>query len=173
MKAVLIMALSVSSMKNDIITALRSGADTAVSANRKFGDAILKNICDNISITYAWAGTNPATGVPDPAVMFTASVSGGGTLTPSADFPLMLAKLAALIKGLTITAPAGFTAAPLRFNPAGVLTAAMANEDNHNDAIEHLCAQIITCIISAFPNPAPAAGTHGAFTGATAGMVIM
>jgi hypothetical protein len=167
------MALSVGSMKNDIITALRSGADTAANANKKFGDAILKNICDNISITYAWVGTNPATGVPDPVVTFTASVSGGGTLTPSASSPLMLVKLAALIKGLTITASAGFTVAPLLFNPAGVLTVVMANEDNQNDAMEHFCAQIITGIISTFPNPTPAAGAHGAFVGATTGMVIL
>jgi hypothetical protein len=173
MMAVLIMALSVGSMKNDIINALQSGADTAANANKKFGDAVLKNICDNISISYAWVGANPATGVADPVVTFTASVSGGGTLTPSASFALMLVKLAALIKGLTITAPAGFTVTPLLFNPAGALSVVMANEGNQNDAMEHLCAQIITSIISAFPNPAPAAGAHGAFTGATSGMVIV
>jgi hypothetical protein len=167
------MALSASSMKIDIINALKSGADTADKANKKFGDAILKNICDNISITYAWVGVNPATGAPDPVVTFTASVSGGGTLTPSNSFPLMLIKLATLIKGLTIIASAGFTVAPLTFNPAGILTVVMANEDNQNDAMEHFCAQIITSIISTFPNPVPAAGAHGAFTGATTGMVIL
>jgi hypothetical protein len=166
------MALSVGSMKNDIITALRSGVDTAANANNKFGDAILKNICDNISITYAWVGTNPATGTPDPVVTFTASVSGGGTLVPSASFPEMLVKLAALIKGLTITATAGFAIAPLVFNPAGVLTVAMAMENTQDLAMTDFCTQIIASIISRFPNPTPAAGTHGAFTGATTGMVI-
>jgi hypothetical protein len=85
----------------------------------------------------------------------------------------MLVKLAALIKGLAITAPAGFAVAPLAFNPAGALTVAMAGEDNQNDAIERFCAQIIAGIISAFPNPAPATGAHGAFTGATTGMTIL
>jgi hypothetical protein len=167
------MALSAASMKSGITTALKSGADTAIEANKKFGDAILKNICDNISITYGWSATNPFTGAPDPVAAFTASVSGGGTLTPSNSFPLMLIKLATLIKGLTITAAAGFTVAPLTFNPAGALTVVMANEDTQEAALEHFCAQIITSILSAFPNPAPAAGAHGAFTGATTGMVIV
>jgi hypothetical protein len=160
-------------MKSDIINALKSGADTAEKANKKFGDAILKNICDNISITYGWAATNPSTGTPDPVVTFTATVSGGGILTPSNSFPLMLIKLATLIKGLTISAAAGFAVAPLAFNPAGVLTVIMANEDTQDTAMEHFCAQIITSIISTFPNPVPAAGAHGAFTGATTGMVIL
>lgn len=160
-------------MKSGILNALKSGADTAADANKKFGDAILKNICDNISITYGWGAANPSSGAPDPVVTFTASVSGGGTLTPSADFPLMLVKLAALIKGLTVTAAAGFTAAPLAFNPAGALTVAMANEDSQDAAMENFCVQVIAGIISAFPNPAPAAGAHGAFTGATTGMVIL
>jgi hypothetical protein len=168
------MALSAASMKSDIINALKSGADTAEKANKKFGDAILKNICDNISITYGWAAASPPpASSPDPVITFTASVSGGGTLTPSASVPLMMIKLATLIKGLTITAAAGFVIAPLAFNPAGALTVVMANEDNQNDAMEHFCAQIITSIISTFPNSAPAMGAHGVFTGATTGMVIL
>jgi hypothetical protein len=167
------MALSAASMKSDIINALQSGADTAEKANKKFGDAILKNICDNISITYGWAAANPASGAPDPVAMFTATVSGGGTLTPSGSLPIMLIKLATLIKGLTITAAAGFVVAPLAFNPAGMLTVVMANEDTQDAAMEHFCAQIVTGIISAFSNPTPAAGAHGAFTGATTGMVIL
>jgi hypothetical protein len=161
-------------MKSDIINALKSGADTAEKANKKFGDAILKNICDNISVTYGWAAVSPPpASSPDPVVTFTATVSGSGTLAPSNSFPLMLIKLATLIKGLTITAAAGFVIAPLIFNPAGMLTVVMANEDTQDAAMEHFCAQIITSIISAFPNLVPAAGMHGAFTGATTGMVIL
>jgi hypothetical protein len=160
-------------MKSDILNALKSGADTAEAANKQFGDAILKNICDNISITYGWAATNPATGAPDPVAIFSASVSGGGTLAPSNSVPLMLVKLAALIKGLTISAPAGFVVAPLAFNPAGALAVVMANEDTQDAAIEHLCAQVIAGILSTFSNPAPIAGLHGAFSGATTGMAIL
>jgi hypothetical protein len=159
-------------MKSDLITALASGADTAANANKKFGDAILKNICDNIVVTYAWAAANPSSGAADPATSFTATVSGAGTLNPSDSFAAMLVKLAALIKGLTITAASGFAVAPLAFNPAGVLSAVMANENNQDLAMEHFCTQIIASIKSSFPSATSAAGAHGAFTGATNGMTI-
>jgi hypothetical protein len=165
------MALSTTSMKNDIINALKSGADTAVNANKKFGEAILKNICDNISITYGWSATNPS-GTSDPVVTFTVTVSGGGTLIPSDSFSLMLIKLAALIKGLTLSAPAGFTVAPLAFNPVGVLNVAMAKEEDQNTAMTNLCTQIIASIKTSFVNPTPASGSHAAFAGVTTDMVI-
>jgi hypothetical protein len=166
------MALSVISMKNDIINALKSGADTAANSNKKFGDAILKNICDNISIIYGWSATNPTTGTLDPVVTFTATVSGGGSLTPSESFPLMLVKLATLIKGLSIQAATGFTVAPLAFNPAGILNVAMAKEEDQNTAMTNLSTQIIASIKTSFVNPTPASGSHAAFVGATTAMVI-
>jgi len=160
-------------MKNDIIAALANGADTAAAANKKFGDAILKNICDNVQITYAWAAANPASGAPDPVVTFTATVSGGGTLTPSGSLPETLVKPAALIKGLVISAPAGFAAAPLSFNPAAALSVTMAGEDSQDAAMTAFCTQVVASLKSSFVNPAPAAGTHGVFTGATAGMIVL
>jgi hypothetical protein len=166
------MALSVGSMKRDIISALESGADSAADANKKFGDAILKNIADNISIVYGWSAANPSSGVPDPAVNFSASVSGGGTLTPSANMNETLVKLAALVKGLSISAPSGFDVGPLVFNPAGVLSVTMAGENTQDLAMDHFCTQIIASIVSGFPNPAPAAGKHGSFIGATTGMAV-
>jgi hypothetical protein len=166
------MALSISGMKQDIIEALSSGANNAVDANKKFGDAILKNIVGNISIVYGWSATNPSSGATDPVVIFSGTVSGNGTLTPSASFPEMLVKLATLIKGLTISDPAGFSVAPLAFNPAGALVVAMAMENVQDLAMTNFCTQIIASIVSNFPNPAPATGTHGDFTGATTGMVI-
>ena len=166
------MALSVSNMKDAILTAMQSGTDTAEAANKKFGDAVLQNICDTIQITYGWSAANPSSGATDPVTSFNATVSGSGTLTPSSTFAAMLVKLAALIKGLTISAAAGFIVAPLAFNPAGSLAVSMANEDTQDLAMEHFCAQLIASLKSAFPNPAPAAGAHGAFTGATTGIVI-
>jgi hypothetical protein len=167
------MALSASGMKQEIIDALKSGADTAADANKKFGDAILENICDDIEITYSWAAANPVSGVTDPVVLFEATVSGSGTLTPSNSVTEMLIKLATLIKSLTITAASGFDVAPLAFNPAGVLSAVMANENNQELAMEHFCTQIIASIKSGFPNPAPASGAHGVFIGATTKMTIL
>jgi hypothetical protein len=166
------MSMNAEDMKDFIISEIAQEAGSAADANKKFGDAVLEYLCENMNIVYAWSGTNPSSGAPDPAVAFTATVSGGGTLTPSPAFPAMLLQLADLIKGLTITAAAGFDVAPLEFNPAGVLTVAMAMEDNQDDAINHLCAQIIASLISSFPNPTPASGSHAAFNGATTAMVI-
>jgi hypothetical protein len=164
------MALSVTSMKNEVINALKSGADTAADANKKFGDAVLKNICDNIQITYKWKAANPS-GATDPDVSFNAAVSGSGTLTPDT-FEFMLVKLATLIKGLTIQAATGFTVELLAFNPAGVLNAAMAKEKDQDTAMTNLCTQIIASIKTSFVNPAPVSGSHAAFAGATTAMVI-
>jgi len=160
-------------MKSDILNALKSGADTAAAANKKLGDAVLKHICDNVQITYGWAGVlPPPASTPDPVVLFSASVSGGGTLTPSGSVPEMLLKLAALIKGLAISPAAGFALTPLAFNPAGALAAAMAGETTQEAAIQHFCEQIIASFKLSFINPSPASGTHGTYTGATIGMVI-
>jgi hypothetical protein len=165
------MALSASKMKQDIISALSSGADNANDANKKFGDAILSNICSDIDVTYGWAAVNPD-GSPDSTTSFKASVSGGGTLTPSGSFPEMLVKLATLIKGLSISPPGGFSLAPLTFNPAGVLTVSMAKETSQDAAVEHFCQQVIVSIIGSFPDLSSKSGSHAAYTGATTGMVI-
>jgi hypothetical protein len=166
------MALSVSTMKTEIINALQSGADTAEAANKKFADAILKNICDTMQITYAWSAANPSSGATDPVVFFNAAVSGAGTLTPSNSLAETLVKLATLIKGLTISAATGFTVEPLAFNSLGTLVISMANEDTQDLAMDNFCAQLITSLKTTFPNPTPATGAHGAFTGAATGMVI-
>ena len=167
------MALSAVKMKDAVMKAMKEKKpDTAVSANKIFGDEVLKNIVDTIEVTYTWAATNEATGVSDPALVFSAKVSGSGTLTPSSSFPEMLIKLSTLIKGLTIEAPDGFEVAPLKFNPVGILVAAMALENTHELAMTNLCTKIVASLKVVFINPTPVSGKHGLFTGATTGMVI-
>jgi hypothetical protein len=165
------MAMNTEDMKNAIKDKM-FGEKDAASANKKFGDAVLEYLCDNITVVMAWSAKNPSSGVSDPTASFTCTVSGNGTLTPSPSFAAMLVKLATLIKGLTISPPAGFSLTPIRFNPAGVLTVIMANEDNFEDAMLHFCSQTISSIISSFPNPSPFSGSHSAFVGATTGMNI-
>jgi hypothetical protein len=165
------MAMDAEGMKNAIKDKM-SGETDASSSNKKFGDAVLEYLCDNIAIVMMWNAANPSSGAKDPVPSFTCSVSGNGTLTPSASLPEMLVKLAALIKGLTISPPAGFALSLIQFNPAGVLTVVMANEDNFDDAMLHFCSQIIVSIKATFPNSAPSSGSHAAFTGATTGMII-
>jgi hypothetical protein len=167
------MAMVASDMKEAIISKMAEEAGSAAAANKKFGDAVLEYIIDNMDITYGWAATNPASGVPDPVVSFKASLSGSGTLAPSASFALFLIALATLIKSsITISPAAGFSLSPLSFNPGGVLTVVMALQDTQDAAMTSFCQQVITSLKSSFPNPAPASGSHAAFVGATTSMVI-
>jgi len=168
------MAMNANDMKDFVISEMNCEAGSAIIANKKFGDAILEYIVDNMDITYSWSATNPSSGVPDPVVLFKASLSGSGTLVPSATFADFLLKLAALIKAsITISPAPGFSLSPLSFNPVGVITAVMNKENGQDTAMQKLCAQIITSLKSSFPNPAPASGSHAAFNGATTGMVIV
>jgi hypothetical protein len=167
------MSMVAADMKNAILEKTAKEDGSAMAANKKFGDAVLEYIIDNMDITYAWAAANPATGVPDPVVSFEGSLSGNGTLPVSGSFPLFLVALATLIKSsLTISASSGFSVAPLAFNPAGVIVAVMAKEKDQDTAMTNFCEQLITSLKTSFPNPTPASGSHAAFTGATTGMVI-
>jgi hypothetical protein len=162
-----------SDMKDAIIQEMNRESGSAANANKKFGDAVLEYICDNMDITYGWSATNPSSGASDPTTSFKASISGTGTLSVSGSFTLFLVALATLIKSsLTISPPGGFSLAPLTFNPAGAFSVTMANEDNQDNAMLHFCQQCISSLKSSFPNPTPVSGSHAAFTGATTGMVI-
>jgi len=172
-RQVLNMSMNASDMKDTIISEINKEAGSAANANKKFGDAILKYIVDNMEITYGWSATNPSSGAPDPQVTFKASLSGSGTLPVSATFELFLVALATLIKtSITISPAAGFTLAPLTFNPLGVITATKNKLDTQDKAMEKFCSEIITSLKSSFPNPTPVSGSHAAFAGATTGMVI-
>jgi hypothetical protein len=159
-------------MKDAIISKMANEAGSAAAANKKFGDAVLEYIIDNMDITYGWSATNPSSGAPDTVVSFEGSLSGSGTLPVPGSFPSFLAALADLIKSLTISVPPGFSVSPLAFNPAGAITVTMAGETTQDAAMEHFCSQVIASLKTSFPNPAPASGSHAAFIGATTEMVI-
>jgi len=167
------MSMNKTDMKNAIIKKIDKEAGSAVNANKKFGDAILEYIVDNMDITYGWSATNPSSGATDPQVSFKASLSGSGTLSVSSSFELFLLTLAAFIKSSIRISPAtGFTISPLSFNPLGVITATKSNLEDPDEAMEDFCDKIIKSLIATFSNPAPSGGSHGVFTGATTGMVI-
>jgi hypothetical protein len=160
-------------MKDKIIQKMGKEAGSAVAANKKFWDAVLEYIVEKMEITYGWSATNPSSGATDPMTSFKASLSGGGTLAPSASFPLFLEVLATLIKNsITISPADGFSLSSLKYNPAGVLTVTMAKQDNQDAAILSLCQQMISSLKSSFPNPSPVSGSHAAFMGVTTSMVI-
>lgn len=151
------MAMAANEMKDAIISKMNNESGSAANANKKFGDAVLEYICDKMDITYAWSASNPSSGAPDPATSFKVTISGNGTLPVSGSFVLFLVALATLIKSsLTFTPPGGFSVSPLIFNPAGVITAAMANETDQDTAMTHFCSQVIASLKSSFVNPSPA-----------------
>ena len=165
------MSMNASDMKAAIIKEINKEAGSAANANKKFGDAILKYIVDNMEITYGFSGTNPS-GVTE-VTTFKASLSGSGTLAVSGTFELFLVTLATLIKtSITISPATGFILAPMTFNPAGVIVSVKSGLDDPDKAMEKFCSDIITSLKASFPNPAPASGSHGAFSGSTTGMVI-
>jgi len=167
------MSMNATDMKDAVISNMNGEASGSASANKKFGDAVLEYIVDNMDITYSWSAVNESSGVKDPTTSFKASLSGTGTLIVSGTFADFLLKLAALIKSSIKIAPAsGFTLSPLSFNPSGVITATMNKEKSQDAAMQNLCSQIITSLKSSFPNPTPVSGKHAAFSGATTGMVI-
>jgi hypothetical protein len=167
------MSMNANDMKDAIISEMNQEAGSAANANKKLGDAVLAYICDNMDITYGWSATNPSTGAPDPVASFEASISGSGTLPISGSFPLFIVTLAGLIKSaLTISPEIGFSLSPLAFNPAGVITVTLNNEDTQETAMQSFCEQFIDSLKSSFPNPSPASGSHAAYVGLTTKMVI-
>ena len=167
------MAMNAVDMKDYIISKMNREAGSAIAANKKFGDAILEYIIGNMDITYGWSARNPSSGATDPITSFTATLSGEGTLAPSGSFTIFLVNLTTLIKtSIVIMPPAGFSLAPLTYNPDGVITASMGNENSQDAGILRLCVQIIASLILSFPNPAAVSGSRGAFAGATTEMVI-
>jgi len=150
--------------------------------NEIIGDAILGYLCGKLSITYTWDAKNlAAPGTPaDPDTSFEAeiSLSGEGALVPSGlrcpdAFPKLLEDIATLIKeGIAISPPPGFAVAPLSFAAAGAIAAEMRFEREHVSFWNNMGCAIVNSIKESFENPAPAAGTHGAYTGMTTGMAI-
>jgi len=167
------MSMNATDMKNAIISKMDKEAGSAANANKKYGDAILKYIADNMDITYGWSAVNESSGASDPATSFKASLSGTGTLTTSGTLADFLVKLATLIKNSIVISPAnGFSISNLKFNPAGVITASMNKENSQDAGMQNLCSQIIASLKTSFPNATPMSGSHGSFSGATTGMVI-
>ena len=130
------MALSAGSMSRDVLAAITGTGDGAANACRIFGDAVLANIVRDAEVTY--------TDEDGPRAI---ALSGGGTLTPSPTFEEMLAKLAALIRGLSHSPPSP------GFSPAGRLTVSMGRAGTHGAATRTFCAQAIASVVATFPAP--------------------
>ena len=158
------MALSGSALASQLITAMRN-IDNASTAITTFGNTVISYLTANMQISYAWVGTNPSTGVPDPTVVATALASGSGSFVTPTDLNNLCQQIATAIKGLTITiTDPTFAVAPLAFNPGGTITVIMNKENTFEAAMQSMANQIVASIPS-FVSTTPASGTHAVFTG--------
>jgi hypothetical protein len=137
------------------------------------GDTMKEYFEEKTEITYGWeAYLPPPAGTKDPVTSFQSEVEFPAfDLTPSVNLITLAALIMAAVLNGVINHPAAFSITPGSFamksllvlpphpsGPAGAM---------YNSIVKPTCDWVLTCI-----NPAPLTGTHGAFTGATTGMVI-
>lgn len=142
----------------------------ASTALQFFWNAICNYISNNCEVKYAWIGTNPGTGIPDPIVFVNCKVNATGSLTPcnlkdtNAALGAMSTQMNTNAATWTVipdikTSP-GFLLTPSFIIPSIVLTP--SNLNNNISALEHICNQIILGIKTATP---VMTGTHLTFVG--------
>jgi hypothetical protein len=136
------------------------------------GDTMKDYFEENTEITYSWAAVlPPPTSTPDPVTSFKSKVSFPDfDITPSHNLDDMALYIHAAFVAAKINHASGFSVntgtflapAPPVFGRTTEAATAI-----YTCIIVPLCAWVLTLI-----NPAALAGAHGAFTGATTGMVI-
>jgi hypothetical protein len=137
-----------------------------------FDEAVCKYAEDNMLITYTWAAVlPPPASTPDPVVSFVsklkiASKIIGQPPAPAAWGPLIMA----CFSKATIEHPSGFTLPPGKLLTTAPLVIAPPPGD-YPGPVLGVYTQIYTWLLACI-NPAPLAGSHASYTGATAGMVI-
>lgn len=165
-------------------------ADAAVVAS-KYEGLFKKYIEDNLELSYAWVGVNPASGAPDPVVSAKGSISftsfkiTGGMSAEFAEQAFCLKITNALKLGLiTLSEPAegddtdvddmpvgSFVVPPLVLNPAGVVVTAFGSKSalyknsSTKDIAIAFYKEIFDALKLVMINPIPTPGARGAFTG--------
>jgi len=137
-----------------------------------FDNGLTKYVEKNMEITFSWNATlPPPASTPDPEKIFISALTIsdktiGQPPTIAAWGPLIMACFAKT----TIKHPAAFSALP----PGKLLTPPLVIAPPplpFPGPIKAICLQIYTWLLTCI-NPAPLAGTHGPYSGATTGMVI-
>jgi hypothetical protein len=151
-------------------------ADAAVVAS-KYEGLFKKYLEDNLEVSYAWVGVNPASGAPDPVVSAKGSISfasfkiTGGMSAEFAEQAFCLKITNALKLGLITLSDSSFVVAPLVLNPAGVIVTAFGSKSTlyKNSSTKDIAIAFYKEIFDALKlvmiNPIPTPGAHGAFTG--------
>lgn len=161
--------------KGDMAKAIIDGfsePDKPADAMGQFSDSLKGYLEDNLEVKYTWVATlPPPTPTPDPITSFTSSVK-----FPAFELsnpPNLLAwgpLLMTAVVGGIIQHPSDFLVPPGTFTPIPfVITESKA--DNQEDAMEHVCGEIITGI-KAMINAIPLPGTHLAFVVPTPGAIM-
>jgi hypothetical protein len=138
------------------------------------GDTMKEYFEEKTEITYGWeAYLPPPAGSRDPAASFQSEVKFPAfDLTPSVNLITLAALIMAAVLGGVINHPDAFSITPGSFamksplvfplHPSGPVGAM------YNSIVKPTCDWVLTCI-----NPTSLKGKHGAFIGATTGMVIL
>lgn len=138
------------------------------------GDTMKAYLEEKTEITYTWAAVlPPPAATPDPVTSFKSTVSFPVfDVTGAKDLITLAALIQISVLGGVIKHPAGFLIPPGTYSiaKAGTLelkTTTVPEEAFYTCVSEPFCAWYVKCA-----NPVPLAGTHGSFTGSTAGMEI-
>jgi hypothetical protein len=134
------------------------------------GDEMKDYFEDNTVITYGWSAANPSSGTTDPVQSFTSeAVFPSFDILQPMSLPGLAAKIMAAFQGAKIRHPAMWQIPDGTFliKPLVLPQSANANTALMDCIIHPVCVWVKTLV-----NPSPLSGTHGEFTGATAGMVI-
>jgi hypothetical protein len=136
------------------------------------GDEMKKYFEKNIEISYGWAAVlPPPASTPDPVVKFDSTVKFPTfDLTAARELVTLAALVQASILGGIINHATGFTVTPGSFimkSPLSFPQTKNAESAMFSCIVSPTCVWVLTLI-----NPAPLPGTHGPYSGATAGMGI-
>jgi hypothetical protein len=136
------------------------------------GDTMKDYFEKNIEITYAWkAALPPPASTPDPVQSFKSkSAFPAFDITPSRDLVTMALLIQAAFVGANINHASGFSVATGKFlalTPPPLGRTVIEGGAIYVCICVPVCAWVLTLI-----NPAPLAGKHGAYEGATTGMAI-
>jgi hypothetical protein len=173
------MAISATALNNNILEALSDYNNGDYKNDPKhpqhlkiMGDTMKDYFEANIEITYTWAATlPPPASTPDPVKSFKSAASFPAfDLTSAHGLPDLALLIQAAFIGAEIKHPSGFSVKTGTFlvsAPPPLVTTPTGD----NAILMCICVPVCPWVLTLI-NPAPLAGKHGSYEGATTGMVI-
>jgi len=177
------MAISATALESRIKNALNNYNNGKYKNEREnpqhlkvLGDTMRDYFEEKIEVTYTWvAALPPPVSTPDPVVSFKSTVSFqlGVDLRPSRNLDQLALFIQNAFINATIDHASGFSVTPGTFlvTAPPILGRAASIEAAESAILTCICIPVCKWVLTLI-NPAPLSGTHTAFVGATAGMVI-